>query len=158
VSATAHGGAGASPAGPARVHTPELYVGKHLAQSHVVTRLDLQPLAAELRICARWASDATPEWSDEVERIAMRVAELAKSLEDRAREHLYSTLHGFLGWPDDEFQAAISRKGSAVACHEQDHTAFPDDWNDVNDELGLAEHAHEHKPGDPLRTWGADRD
>ena len=76
-------------------------------------------------------------------------------LETQARAHLATMLHGFAEWPEDEFQAAIDRNGSAVARHEQDHTAHADDFTDFDDALGFVEHAHEHKPGDPLRTWDA---
>lgn len=77
-----------------------------------------------------------------------------RDLEALARDHLRTILHGFLEWHEDEFQAAIDRNGSAVARHEYDHTTFGGDFTDFDDAEGYGEHAHEHKPGDPLRTWG----
>jgi hypothetical protein len=58
------------------------YVGRHLRASdthpHPVVRGDLASLAAQVRICARWALDGDAEWSAEVVRIATSLDELAE--------------------------------------------------------------------------------
>jgi hypothetical protein len=76
VGATVPARPGASLARPG-AHAPDVYVGKHLGYPHTVLRGDVRDAAALARICARWALDATPEWSDEVKRIATRLDELA---------------------------------------------------------------------------------